>query len=78
MSARARAVARPATTVVKAKTPAKAKVVAQPTEPSPLKLSNQALAARLSEQLGPLRGVGVFTLRPHPKAEAILSERIRV
>ena len=39
----------------------------------PLNFSNQAIAARLSEQLGPLCGVGVSTLRPHPKAEVTRS-----
>src|SRR5260370_22455863 len=64
-SVRVRADARPATAVAKRKTPAKARVVAQPTEPSLLKFCNQVLAARLSKQLGPLCGVGVFMLRPH-------------
>jgi hypothetical protein len=63
---RVRAGARPATPVAKERTPAKARVVAQPTELNRLKFSNQALAARLSKQLGPLCGVGVFMLRPHP------------
>jgi len=53
--------------------PARARVIAQPTEPSYLNFSNQAIAARLSEQLGPLCGVGVSTLRPHPKAEVTRS-----
>src|SRR4029077_9010086 len=64
---RARAGARPATPVAKERTPAKARAVAQPTELNRLKFSNQALAARLSKQLGPLCGVGVFMLRPHPQ-----------
>jgi hypothetical protein len=53
--------------------PARARMIAQPTEPSYLNFSNQAIAARLSEQLGPLCGVGVSTLRAHPKAEVTRS-----
>src|SRR6476660_7587105 len=50
----------------KGRTPAKARVVAQPTEPSLLKFCNQVLAARLSKQLGALCGVGVFHAPPSP------------
>ena len=50
--------------------PARARVIAQPTEPSYLNFSNQAIAARLSGELGPLCGVGVFMLRPQQNAEA--------
>src|SRR5580704_13398837 len=63
---RARAGARPAMPVAKERIPAKARVVVQPTELNRLKFSSEAIAARLSKQLGPLCWVGVFMLRPHP------------
>src|SRR5260370_42639640 len=72
-SVKVRADARPATAVVKRRTPARARVVAQPTEPSHLNFSNQAIAARLSEQLGPLCGVGGFHTPTSPKAEVTRS-----
>jgi hypothetical protein len=58
MRAKARTNVR-ARAAAKERTPARARGVAQPTEPSYLNFSNQAIAARLSGELGPLCGVGV-------------------
>src|SRR6476660_7981076 len=57
----------------KGKNSCKAKVGCATDGTKPLNFSNQGIAARLSEQLGLLCGVGVSTLGPHPKAEVTRS-----
>ena len=65
--------ARPAMPVAKERNSCKAKVGCATDGTKALNFSNQGIAARLSEQLGLLCGVGVSTLRPHPKAEVTRS-----